>query len=168
MSSTWPEFLTLRKNDYAMRAEFEELIRAVVDEADCIDDLTDIIREQRAAMADRDVDSVNALMDESRDIFFDTQAQDARRNDLAKKLAAKYSCEPKVSALAAVMNNEERTNFNGAADRLTQSIFVLKSEMIILNGLIDQNEQYTSMLLSEWQRLNGDRVSQSGSADFRG
>ena len=151
-----------------MRAEVEELIDAVAGTADCIDDLIDAIREQRDAMAERDIDSVNALMDETRDIFFETQTQDALRNDLAHKLAAKFSCEPTAGSLASVMDNEERAIFNGAADRLTQSVFVLKSEMIILNGLIDQNEQYTSMLLSEWQRINGDRVSQSGGADFRG
>ena len=151
-----------------MRAEVEELIDAVTEEADCIDDLIDAIREQRAAMSERDIDSVNALMDEARDIFFDAQTAETRRDDLAKKLAAKFSCEPKAASLAAKMDNEERANFNGAADRLTQSVFVLKSEMIILSGLIDQNEQYTSMLLSEWRRLNGDKISQSGTADFRG
>ena len=66
------------------------------------------------------------------------------------------------------MDKDEQEEFNGAVDRLTQSVFVLKSEMMILTGLIDQHEQYTSMLLSEWRRLNGDIVSQSGSADFRG
>ena len=151
-----------------MRAEVEELIDAVTEEADCIDDLIDVIREQRAAMSERDIDSVNALMDEARDIFFDAQTAETRRDDLAKKLAAKFSCEPKAGALAAKMDNEEKAIFNGAADRLTQSVFVLKSEMIILNGLIDQNEQYTSMLLSEWQRLNGDKLSQSSGTDFRG
>ena len=151
-----------------MRAEVEELIDAVTEEADCIDDLIDAIREQRAAMSERDIDSVNALMDEARDIFFDAQTAETRRDDLAKKLAAKFSCDPKAGSLAAKMDNEERANFNGAADRLTQSVFVLKSEMIILSGLIDQNERYTSMLLSEWQRLNGDKISQSGTADFRG
>ena len=151
-----------------MRAEVEELIDAVTEEADCIDDLIDAIREQRLAMSERDIDSVNALMDEARDIFFDAQTAETRRNDLAKKLAAKFSCEPKAGALAAKMDNEEKAIFNGAADRLTQSVFVLKSEMIILNGLIDQNEQYTSMLLSEWQRLNGDKLSQSSGTDFRG
>ena len=151
-----------------MRAEVEELIDAVTEEADCIDDLIDAIREQRLAMSERDIDSVNALMDEARDIFFDAQTAETRRDDLAKKLAAKFSCEPKAGALAAKMDNEEKAIFNGAADRLTQSVFVLKSEMIILNGLIDQNEQYTSMLLSEWQRLNGDKLSQSSGTDFRG
>ena len=151
-----------------MRAEVEELIDAVTEEADCIDDMIDAIRDQRAAMSERDIDSVNALMDEARDIFFDAQTAETRRDDLAKKLAAKFSCEPKAASLAAKMDNEEKANFNGAADRLTQSVFVLKSEMIILSGLIDQNEQYTSMLLSEWRRLNGDKISQSGSADFRG
>lgn len=151
-----------------MRPEFEELIGAVVDEADCMDDLIDAIREQREAMRDRDTESVNALMDEARDIFFDAQTNGTRRNDLAKKIAAKYSCEAKASSLASIMTEEERVKFNGAVDRLTQSVFVLKSEMMILTGLIDQHEKYTSMLLSEWRRLNGDKLSQSGAADFRG
>ena len=151
-----------------MRPEVEELIDAVLDEADCIDDLIDAVREQREAMRERDNDAVNALMDESRDIFFDAQSHETIRNDLARKLAAKYSCEPKASSLASIMTEEEKQKFNGAADRLTQSVFVLKSEMMILTGLIDQHEKYTSMLLSEWRRLNGDKLSQSGSADFRG
>ena len=151
-----------------MRAYVEELINAVTDEADCIDDLIDAMREQRAAMSERDTAYVNALMNETRDIFFDTQIHDTRRSDLAKKLAAKFSCEPKADSLASKMNNDERAVFNGAVDRLTQSIFVLKGEMIVINGLIDQNEKYTSMLLSEFSRLNGDKISQSGTANFRG
>ncbi len=151
-----------------MRPDVEELIYAVLDEADCIDDLIDAVREQREAMRERDNDAVNALMDESRDIFFDAQSHETIRNELARKLAAKYSCEPKASSLASVMTEDEKHKFNGAADRLTQSVFVLKSEMMILTGLIDQHEKYTSMLLSEWRRLNGDKLSQSGSADFRG
>ena len=151
-----------------MRTEIQQLIDLLTDEADCIDDLIDAMREQRQAMSHGDTESVNELMNETRDIFFDAQTLDAKRDDLAKKLAAKFSCEPKAGSLAAKLENDERAIFNGAADRLTQSIFVLKSEMIIINGLIDQNEKYTSMLLSEFRRLNGDRISESGSANFRG
>ena len=151
-----------------MRSEIKELINAVTDEADCIDDLIDAIRDQRAAMSEGDVDSVNALMDETRDIFFEAQTCEGRRSDLARRLAAKFSCEPKAGSLESVMDKEERAIFSGAVDRLTQSIFVLKGEMIVINGLIDQNEKFTSMLLSEFRRLNGDRVSQTGGADFRG
>ena len=151
-----------------MRPIVQELIDAVTDEADCIDDLIDAMRDQRAAMSERDIDSVNALMDETRDIFFETQTYETQRNDLAKRLAAKFSCEPRAGSLAAKMENDERAIFNGAVDRLTQSIFVLKGEMLVINGLIDQNEKYTSMLLSEFSRLNGDKITRSGTADFRG
>lgn len=151
-----------------MRAPVEELINAVTDEADCIDDLIDAIRDQREAMSERNIDFVNELMDETRDIFFETQTCETKRNDLSRKLAAQFSCEPRAGSLASKMENDERILFNGAVDRLTQSIFILKGEMTIINGLIDQNEKYTSMLLSEFQRINGDKVSQSGSADFRG
>ena len=151
-----------------MRPIVQELIDAVTDEADCIDDLIDAMRDQRAAMSERDIDSVNALMDETRDIFFETQTYETQRNDLAKRLAAKFSCEPRADSLAAKMENDERAIFNGAVDRLTQSIFVLKGEMLVINGLIDQNEKYTSMLLSEFSRLNGDKITHSGTADFRG
>ena len=151
-----------------MRAEVEELINAVVDEADCIDDLVEVIREQREAMRRRDTESVNDLMDEARDIFFETQTHEALRNDSAKRLAAKLMCEPVASSIAIKLENDERPRFNGAADRLTQSIFVLKSEMMIISGLIDQNEKFSAMLLSEYRRISSVDVAQSGSAEFRG
>ena len=151
-----------------MRPDAEELIDAVLDEADCIDDLIEAVREQREAMRRRDTETVNALMDETRDLSFEAQSQEKQRDDIARRFAEKYSCGTAASSLASVMDKDEQEEFNGAVDRLTQSVFVLKSEMMILTGLIDQHEQYTSMLLSEWRRLNGDIVSQSGSADFRG
>ncbi|MBQ3345552.1 MAG: flagellar export chaperone FlgN [Synergistaceae bacterium] len=151
-----------------MRPDVEELIDAVLDEADCIDDLIDAIREQRSAMRRRDTETVNSLMDETRNLSFEAQSQEKLRADIAARFAKSHSCEAVASSLASVMDKDEQEEFNGAVDRLTQSVFVLKSEMMILTGLIDQHEQYTSMLLSEWRRLNGDMVSQSGSADFRG
>ena len=151
-----------------MREQIRQLINAVNYETDCIDELIDAIRDQREAMRQRDTETVNEIMDEIRDIFFDAQTADNARNDLCKRLAANFMCEPKASSLAEKMHEDERMIFNGAADRLTQSVFVLKSEMMILTGLIDQHEKYTSMLLSEFNRLNGDNISQSGGADFRG
>ncbi len=162
-----------------MRPEAEELINAVLDEADCIDDLIDAMREQREAMRERDTETVNSLMDEARNLSFEAQSQENTRNEIARKFAAKYSCGLSAGSLASVMDKDEQEQFNGAVDRLTQSVFVLKSEMMILTGLIDQHEQYTAMLLSEWRRLNGNNVSHSGMAgtqyddtqygyDFRG
>ena len=151
-----------------MRPDAEELIDAVYDESDCIDDLIEVMREQREAMRQRDTDTVNTLMDEARNLSFEAQSQEKQRDDLARKFAQKYLCGTHASSLASVMADDEKEEFNRAVDKLTQSVFVLKSEMMILTGLIDQHEQYTSMLLSEWRRLNGDIVQQSGSADFRG
>ena len=151
-----------------MRAEVEGLINAVLDEADCIDDMIEAIREQRQAMRERDAEAVNALMNETRDLSFEAQSQEKLRDGLTRKFAEKYSCETNASSLVSVMEEDEKEEFNGAVDKLTQSVFVLKSEMMILTGLIDQHEQYTSMLLSEFRRLNGDVMGKSGSADFRG
>ena len=151
-----------------MRAEVEELINAILDESDCIDDLIEVIREQREAMRARDTESVNELMDEARDIFFETQTHEGIRNDSAKRLAVKLNCEPSAGSIALKLENDERPKFNGAADRLTQSIFVLKSEMMIISGLIDQNEKFSAMLLSEYRRISGGEAAQAGSAEFRG
>ena len=150
-----------------MRDEVEELIDAVLDEADCIDDLIDVVQEQREAMKARDPTGVDDLMKETREIFFDVQTQEALRDGLAKKLAARLGGEPRVHSLTALMEEDERLEFKGAADRLARSVFALKAEMKILSGLIDQNERYTSMLVSEWRRVMGD-VSQAAGADFRG
>ena len=151
-----------------MRADVEKLIDSILDEAYGIDDLIDAMREQREAMRERDTEAVNSLMDETRNISFEVQTYENIRSDIVKKLAAAFLCEPKVSSLESIMQDDEREEFKKAADKLAQSVFLLKSEIMILSGLIDQNEKYTSMLLSEWRRINGDTLSQSGSADFRG
>ena len=150
-----------------MRSEVEELINAVLDEADILDDLVDIVRDQREAMKAGDAVEVDDLMKEMREVFFDVQTRESHRETVAKKLAARFGCEPRANSLSALMEEDERALFNGAADRLTQSVFVLKSEMMILSGLVDQNERYASMMLSEWRRLMGD-AAQPGGTDFRG
>lgn len=154
-----------------MRDNIKALIDAINDEADFIDELCLAVRDQREAMRERDIEAINDIMNDTRDIFFDAQTSENTRNDLCKRLAAEFMCEPKASSLAKRMQEDERIIFNGTVDRLTQSIFVLKSEIMILTGLIEQSEKYTSMMLSELQRLIGDNgydFSQSGGADFRG
>ena len=151
-----------------MRDSVEKLINSILDEADCIDDLIEVMREQRHAMSERDTETINSLMNESRNISFEVQTFENIRSDIAKKLAVAFSCEPKVSSLLSFMQEDEREEFKKAADKLAQSVFLLKSEIMILSGIIDQNEKYTSMLLSEWRRINGDSFSPSGAADFRG
>ena len=150
-----------------MRDRVETLIDAILDEADAIDDLLDVVRDQREALKGEGVEVLQDLMREVREIFFDVQAQEMLRDGLAKELAAELGCEPSASSLGEAMEEDERALFNGAADRLTQSVFGLKSEIVILSGLIDQGERYASMLLSEWRRLEGG-ASRLGGTDFRG
>ena len=57
-----------------MRTEVEKLINAVLDEADCIDDLIDAMREQREAMRSRDTEAINEIMKDTRDISFEVQS----------------------------------------------------------------------------------------------
>ena len=150
-----------------MRDRVKALIDAIQDEADAIDDLIDVVQEQREALRGDGVEVLQDLMREQREIFFDVQTQEALRDELAKGLAAELGCEPQASSLSDAFEEDERALFNGVVDRLTQSLFELKSEMVILSGLIDQNERYTSMLLSEWRRLEGGSSRLNGT-DFRG
>jgi hypothetical protein len=150
-----------------VRDRVEALIDAIQDEADAIDDLIDVVQEQREALRGDGVEVLQDLMREQREIFFDVQAQESLREELAKELAAELGCEPQAASLSDAFEEDERALFNGVVDRLTQSLFELKSEMVILSGLIDQNERYSSMLLSEWRRLEGGTSRLSGT-DFRG
>lgn len=150
-----------------MRDRVKALIDAIQDEADALDDLIDVVQEQREALRGDGVEVLQDLMREQREIFFDVQTQEALRDELAKGLAAELDCEPQASSLSDAFEEDERALFNGVVDRLTQSLFGLKSEMVILSGLIDQNERYASMLLSEWRRLEGG-ASRLNGTDFRG
>lgn len=154
-----------------MENNIKEFIDLILDLADCMDDLADAVREQREALKNNTggaefINNLNDLMDETREIFFEAQTLETQRDDFAKKLAAKLNCEPRASSLSALMNDSDRTAFNTAADRLTQSVFVLKSEMLILNGLIEHNEKYSAMLISEWRRLIGENSRTAAQTDL--
>lgn len=137
------------------------------DESDALDDLIDILREQREAMKERDADDVDSLMREMQDVFFDVQTLDADRDQAAKKLAAVLGCEPYISSISAALEPNERVLFDGVSDRLANAVLTLKGEMKILTGLIEHNERYTAMLVSEWRRISG-ADSADGAANFRG
>jgi uncharacterized coiled-coil protein SlyX len=66
-----------------------------------------------------------------------------------------------------IVTEKEIVFFKGAGERLRHSVFALKSEMTILSGLIEQNERFSAMLLSEWRRLDAGFM-RSGGLDFKG
>jgi len=145
----------------------QALIDTMLDEADLIDDLLDAVVEQRESIKSGDHGSMQALMKRVQDISFRVQAKESQRSGLTDALSKKLGCEPNLSALSHVVSEAERSLFMGAGERLAHSVFQLKSEMAILSGLIEHNERFSAMLLSEWRRLDAD-FTHSGGMDFRG
>jgi hypothetical protein len=154
-----------------------DLTMAILDEADLIDELREAVVRQRDAIKDGDHAEAQSLMKDIQDISFDVQAQEALRTRLAASCAAGLGCEPKLSALSgaiaasAAFDESEASLFNEAGERLKYAVSALKMEMAILSGLVEHNERFGAMLLSEWKRLNtgfGSGSKQSGSLDFRG
>ncbi|MDR1621286.1 MAG: flagellar protein FlgN [Synergistaceae bacterium] len=153
----------MEEQDLSVRA----LIHVLLEEADLIDELRDAVVEQRESVKNGDYVTMQDLMKRVQDTFFHVQAQEAQRVRLADSAAKKFGCEPRISALSQVVPEEERALFRGSGERLGHSIFALKSEMTILSGLIEQNERFSAMLLSEWRRLDAGFI-RSGGLDFRG
>ena len=56
-----------------MRDRVQGLIDAILDEADALDDLIDVVQEQREALGGEEVEFLQDLMREQREIFFDMQ-----------------------------------------------------------------------------------------------
>jgi chemotaxis protein histidine kinase CheA len=168
----------------------QALIDALLEEADLIDELLEAAVEQRERVKDGDRLALQDLMKRIQDISFRVQAQEAGRARLVQSLAEELRCEPRFSALAAafsaagggaasegavasdggaafVKDEKKLALFKGAGERLRHSVFALKSEMTVLRGLIEQNERFSAMLLSEWRRLDAGFM-RSGGLDFRG
>jgi hypothetical protein len=138
-----------------------------LEEAGSIDELCGAVSQQREFVKSGDHVAVQDLMKRVQGLFFRVQTQEIQRTRLADALSKELQCEPRLSALLQAVPQEERALFQAAGERLKHSVFALKSEMTILSGLIEQNERFSSMLLSEWRRLDGGFMS-SGGLDFRG
>ena len=150
----------------------QALIDTLLEEADLIDELLGVVAEQRDMVKSGNRLALQELMKRVQNISFRVQAQEAQRGRLAQALAEDLRCESHFSALAEVFSNggaseKEAVLFRGASERLRYSVFALKSEMTILSGLIEQNERFSAMLLSEWRRLDAGFM-RSGGLDFRG
>ena len=145
----------------------EALIHAMLDEADLIDGLLDAVVEQRESIKSGNHTVMQELMKRVQDISFRVQAKESHRARLTESVSGELGCEPYISALSQVVPEEERALFIGAGERLGHSVFALKSEMAILSGLIEHNERFSAMLLSEWRRLDTE-FTHSGGLDFRG
>jgi hypothetical protein len=168
------------------------LTEALLEEADLIDELLDAVVEQRDMVKSGNRLALQDLMKRVQSISFRVQAQEAQRARLAQAVAEELRCEPKFSALAEAffrlsgaasllgsdsasgggvsenaVSEKEAALFRGAGERLRHSVFALKAEMTILSGLIEQNERFSAMLLSEWRRLDAGFM-RSGGLDFRG
>jgi len=139
----------------------------MLDEADLIDDLLDAVVEQRESIKSGDHASLQVLMKRVQGISLQIQAKENQRTNLAEALAKTLECEPNLSALAQVIPEVERPIFTGTGERLGHSVFALKAEMAILDGIIEHNERYSAMLLSEWRRMDAE-FTHSGGMDFRG
>jgi hypothetical protein len=139
----------------------------MLDEADLIDDLLQAVVEQRESIKTGDNAVVQDLMKRVQNISLRVQAKEQQRASLTASLAKTLGCEPYITSLAQAVPEAERPLFTGAGERLGYSVFELKSEMAILSGIIEHNERFSSMLLSEWRRMDAD-FKHSGGMDFKG
>ena len=145
----------------------QALIDTMLDEADLIDDLLDAVVEQRESVKNADHAAMQGLMKRIQGISFRVQTTENKRAGLTDSLSKEFECEPNLSSLARVVQEKDRALFVGAGERLGHSVFALKSEMAILTGLVEHNERFSAMLISEWRRLDGD-FTHTGGLDFRG
>jgi hypothetical protein len=145
----------------------EALIHTLLEEADLIDELIENVVRQRELVKSGDYATMQEFMKNIQAGSFRVQAQENQRARLAGSVAKDLGCAPRLSALAEVVPDESRSLFIGAGERLRHSIFALQSEIAILSSLVEQNERFSAMLLSEWRRLDAGFI-RSGGLDFRG
>jgi hypothetical protein len=138
-----------------------------MDEADLIDELTSLAAEQRESVKGGNYSAMQDMMKCMQNLSFRIQAQENQRSKIADTVAKELGCKPRLSDLSGAFPDEDRAFFLGVGERLGHSIFSLKAEMAILSGLVEQNERYGAMLLSEWRRLDAGFM-RSGGLDFRG
>jgi hypothetical protein len=159
------------------QALVQPLIDTLLEEAGLIDELLAAAVEQREMVKSGDRLALQDMMKRVQNISFRVRAQEAQRVRLAQALAEVLGCEAHFSAIAGALaaaaaaadnaSGKDAALFKGAGERLRHSVFALKSEMTILSGLIDQNERFSAMLLSEWRRLDAGFM-RSGGLDFKG
>ncbi|ACZ18900.1 hypothetical protein Taci_0664 [Thermanaerovibrio acidaminovorans DSM 6589] len=130
-----------------------ELIKTLEMQDEVLGQLGDLLVKQREALKDGRLQVLQDLFKEMQFVSVKAQALETKRSRLSSALAAQMGCEPVLSQLSDVVGGEEGERLRAAGDAVLKRVGFLRSEMRLMELLMDEAKVLNEMLINEWRRM---------------
>jgi hypothetical protein len=144
-----------------------ELVDAVERETESINELLSYVTQQRDAVVNRDIETIQDLMKLLHSSSLEVYKYESLRDREATSVAALLGCEKKLHAICEAMGDEgEQLRLSG--EKLDKAVRLAEAESKILGRLVEEGQKFNNMMLSEIRRFEGANLSGLSSMDIKG
>ena len=145
----------------------QELVDAVEREAESINELLSCITQQRDAVVNRDLETIQSLMKLLHSSSLEVYKNEALRDKKAALVASELCCEKRLHDICEAAGEEgEQLRLSG--EKLEKAVKTIGAETKILKRLVEEGQKYNEMMLSEIRRIEGSVFSGGISVDVKG
>ncbi|MCX7827601.1 MAG: flagellar protein FlgN [Thermanaerothrix sp.] len=132
---------------------FPELVKTLEMQDEVLGQLGDLLIRQREALRDGRLQVLQDLFREMQFLSVKAQALEGKRVRLCAALASGLGCEPVVSEMCERLSPEEGELLKARGRALANRVGLLRSEMKLLEMLMDEARMLNEMMISEWRRM---------------
>ena len=144
-----------------------ELVAAVDRETESIDELLSYITQQREAVVNKDLESIQSLMKLLHSSSLEVYKYETLRDKEAALIASELGCEKRLRDICEAMGDEsEQLRVSGS--KLEKAVKSINAESKILKRLVEEGQRFNDMMLSEVRRFDRVDFSGLGSMDVKG
>lgn len=130
-----------------------ELIKTLEMQDEVLGNLGELLIKQREALRDGRLQVLQDLFREMQFLSVKAQALETKRGRLCEALARSLGCDPTISSMCDRLEGPESEQLREKGAALANRVGVLRSEMRLLEMLMDEARVLNEMMISEWRRM---------------
>jgi Xaa-Pro aminopeptidase len=134
-----------------------EIVGVIERQTEAIHRVLSVVVKQREALKEGGLELLKDLLRDMDQAHQEAITAESMRLQVVNKIAENRNCSPTLNELAASGTPEESEAMLKAGKALSAAVESARSEMALLNSLVEENRALNDMLIDEWRRLGGNQ-----------
>lgn len=134
-----------------------QIVGVIERQTEAIHRVLSVVVKQREALKEGRLELLKDLLKDMDQAHQEAITAESMRIQVVNKIAESRKCSPTLNELAASGTLEESEAMLKAGKALRAAVESARSEMALLNSLVEENKALNDMLIDEWRRLGGNQ-----------
>ncbi|MCF4113052.1 MULTISPECIES: flagellar export chaperone FlgN [Dethiosulfovibrio] len=134
-----------------------QIVGVIERQTEAIHRVLSVVVKQREALKEGRLELLKDLLKDMDQAHQEAITAESMRTQVVNKIAESRKCSPTLNELAASGTPEESEAMLKAGKGLRVAVESARSEMALLNSLVEENKALNDMLIDEWRRLGGNQ-----------